>query len=381
MTNVTIASYASYTVSAPLTQGTNIEFLNDSGANGVVIFTRPGLGVETLANNGVTYTTAYFGGTITNFRPGAYPGILGDEVSIQVVTNLFGEMDLTGTDGVTFDNFMTFAAESAVEMSLVNGTIELSATAPHGDTLTGNEQTIMTDMMLGLFGTAAETATLVLTPTLRDNPNAPNAPFIDLVVTTDSAINPCFVEGTRILTTKGEVAVEALSIGDVVITPEGEELAIGWIGRREVDVGRALKPELVRPVVIEAGALGEGTPVRDLWLSPDHALLIEGVLVQARDLVNWANIRQAQGGGRVVYYHVELSEHAAMFAEGAAVESFLDTGHKALFDNEPGQVMAPVALMLSARAQNSFAPLVTEGAKLADIRRKIAARQVGIRLG
>ncbi|WP_297371677.1 Hint domain-containing protein [Acidocella sp.] len=382
MTNTTIiASYGTLTISNEFIQATTLEFANDPGVGGVLIFTAGGMGAQTLNQNGTLTTAAYFGGTVTNFLPGKYPGIAGDVVTIQAVTNLFGAMDLTGTDAAGFDNFMTFAAESGDYMTMTDGKIVLSPSTPYGDTLTANEQTILNDMMVGLFGTAAERATLGLDPSVRSNPGAPNQPYIDLVVTAEAPVNPCFVEGTRILTARGEVAVEALAVGDLVITPEGEELPVVWIGRRELDLAAMRRPELVRPVVIERGALGEGSPARDLRLSPDHALLIEGVLVPAKLLVNWSNIREIQGLGRICYYHVELCRHAALFAEGAMAESFLDTGHKALFDNYEGDVIAPPALMQAARVAGSFAPLVCAGAKLDEIRRQIAARQVGIRLG
>ncbi|WP_298285335.1 Hint domain-containing protein [Acidocella sp.] len=382
MTNTTIiASYGTLTISNEFIQATTLEFANDPGIGGVVVFSAGGIGAQTLNTNGTLSTVAYFGGTVTNFLPGAYPGIAGDVVTIQAVTNLFGAMDLTGTAAAGFDDFMTFAAESGDYMTMRDGTIAMSPQTPLADTLSANEQTILKGMMSGLFGTAAETATLVLDPAVRTNPGAPNQPYIDLVVTTEAPVNPCFVQGTHILTTRGEVAVEALAVGDLVITPEGEELPVVWIGRRELDVAALSRPELARPVVIERGALGEGTPARDLRLSPDHALLIDGVLVPAKLLVNWSNIREIQGVGRVCYYHVELCRHAALFAEGAMVESFLDTGHKGLFDNHDASVIAPPDLMQAARVARSFAPLVGVGAKLDDIRRQIAARQVGIRLG
>ena len=43
---------------------------------------------------------------------------------------------------------------------------------------------------------------------------------------------PCFLRGTRILTGKGELPVEDISVGDLVVSERGTLLPIKWIGRR-----------------------------------------------------------------------------------------------------------------------------------------------------
>ena len=84
---------------------------------------------------------------------------------------------------------------------------------------------------------------------------------------------PCFAEGTRISAERGEVAVESLLVGDrvQVIGSRLSSQLITWIGRRTVDCTRHPDPRKVWPVRIEAGAFGPGRPVRDLYLSPNHA--------------------------------------------------------------------------------------------------------------
>ena len=85
----------------------------------------------------------------------------------------------------------------------------------------------------------------------------------------------CFRAGTRILTERGEVAVETLRVGDLVRTVLGEAAApIVWIGRRHVDCARHPKPRKVWPVRVAAGAFGPGRPHTDLFLSPDHAVYV-----------------------------------------------------------------------------------------------------------
>lgn len=152
-----------------------------------------------------------------------------------------------------------------------------------------------------------------------------------LSVVPDSTI--CFMPGTHIATPTGEVEVQDLRIGDLVLTAEGAAAPVRWIGRQSIvrTFADALR---VLPIRIQAGALGESVPRRDLLVSPDHALLVEGVLVQAAALVNGSSIRrETQAPQRYTYYHVELDEHALILAEGAPAETFIDNVQRLAFDN------------------------------------------------
>ncbi|MBU6449780.1 MAG: Hint domain-containing protein, partial [Rhodospirillales bacterium] len=256
-----------------------------------------------------------------------------------------------------------------------NGTVEMSTGTPF--TLNANEQTIVDEIALGLFGTAANHGTIEISFAERPNPNSNNQ-FIDAIVVADTPINPCFTEGTLILTTRGEVPVELLMAGDHVITLDSEEQEIIWIGKRKIDLTSVLRPDILRPITIEPGALAEGVPAHQLNVSPDHALYIDGVLVPAKALINWNSIRQNDSDQPVTYYHIELSRHSALFANGTPAESFLDTGHRGVFDNALDTVIALPAAMQARREAESFAPLCTRGSKLEDIRARIASRQPGL---
>ena len=116
----------------------------------------------------------------------------------------------------------------------------------------------------------------------------------------------CFAEGTRLATPNGQVAVETLSPGMKLLTVSGATRPVRWIGRRRLDLSRHPAPEEVCPIRIRAGALGEGVPVRDLRLSPEHALFLDGGLVPVRLLVNGCSILRENACRSVVWYHVEL---------------------------------------------------------------------------
>ncbi len=92
----------------------------------------------------------------------------------------------------------------------------------------------------------------------------------------------CYRRGTRILTDRGERPVEDLRVGDLVRTIDGAAEPIVWIGRRDVVCARHPNPRHVWPVRVAAGAFGESTPHRALYLSPDHAVFVNGVLIPGK---------------------------------------------------------------------------------------------------
>ncbi|NNM57986.1 Hint domain-containing protein [Acidocella sp.] len=143
----------------------------------------------------------------------------------------------------------------------------------------------------------------------------------------------CFYPGTLIATPDGEKAVETLRAGDLVLTAAGKSAPVRWMGRQTVST-RFADPLRVLPIHIKAGALAEGVPARDLLVSPDHALLIDGVLIQAAALVNGVSIfREANVPVTFTYHHVELADHSLILAENTPAETFVDNVDRMAFDN------------------------------------------------
>jgi T5SS/PEP-CTERM-associated repeat protein len=190
------------------------------------------------------------------------------------------------------------------------------------------------------------------------------------VVNGDVAV-ACFTSGTRIATTLGDVRVENLAIGDTVRTRFSGPARIKWIGHRRIDCRRHPNPRRVWPVRVRAGAFGDGAPCSDLFLSPDHAVFVDDVLIPVRYLINGDTIAQ-QPRAAVTYYHVELERHDVMFAEGLACESYLDTGNRSNFEGTP-VVLHPDFSAWSWEARGC-APLVITGAALQAVRRRLQAR-------
>jgi hypothetical protein len=142
----------------------------------------------------------------------------------------------------------------------------------------------------------------------------------------------CYGRGVSILTTRGEVAVETLAVGDLVVTASGQARPIKWVGHRLVDCARHPDPGSVWPVRVSAGAFGQDLPRRDLWLSPGHNIAFEGALIEARRLVNGRSVVQVERD-RIEYWHIELDAHDVIYAEGLPAETYLDTGNRTAFAN------------------------------------------------
>ena len=148
-----------------------------------------------------------------------------------------------------------------------------------------------------------------------------------------SQVYLCFLAGTRIATPAGEAAVESLKEGDLVTTLGGTAQPVRWLGKRRVSA-RFADPLRAYPIRLRAGALADGVPSRDLLLSPDHALLVDGILAQAGALVNGVSIvRETEAPESFTYYHVEVAEHSLILAENTPAETFVDNVDRMAFDN------------------------------------------------
>ena len=191
----------------------------------------------------------------------------------------------------------------------------------------------------------------------------------------------CFAQGTRIRTTRGEVAVEALAVGDVTVTAAGAERAIRWLGYRAVDCRRHPRPNEVLPVRIAAHAFGEGRPARDLVLSPGHSVCVDmlgEVLIPASALVNGTTIVQEQAD-TVTYWHVALDAHEVILAENLPCESYLEMGNRGFFASEAGATVLHAAPDAPVTDHTAFCrPFHEAGAMVAAVRERLAARAAAL---
>ena len=184
---------------------------------------------------------------------------------------------------------------------------------------------------------------------------------------------PCFAAGTRIATARGPVAVERLRVGDLALTASGALRPMVWLGHCRVECRRHPCPANVQPVRIAAHAFDLGRPRRDLFVSPDHSVFVDGILIPVRYLLNDATVRQVDFA-MVTYWHVELDQHDVILAEGLPCESFLDTSNRAAFEN--GGTVSQIHPDFAQRLwdADACAPIVVAGPQIDQMRDRLHER-------
>lgn len=185
---------------------------------------------------------------------------------------------------------------------------------------------------------------------------------------------PCFVRGTLIATPEGQVVVEDLKVGDLILSLNNGAVPVKWIGNRAIDPKTLDKPRNDLPIRISAGAIAENMPERELSVSPDHCMFIGGSLVPAKLLINGTTITQPITLSPIDYFHIELEQHDVIWADGAMAETYLDLGNRSVF-LEPG-----VLQFTSPKAYDAKAcyPLAYTGPAVDAARAVIAEREVAL---
>ncbi|MGS0466389.1 Hint domain-containing protein [Cobetia marina] len=144
----------------------------------------------------------------------------------------------------------------------------------------------------------------------------------------------CFAEGTMITTSEGEVAVEDLSIGDMIVTAEGNTVAVKWVGRQTVRPAKA--QDKFQAIRFQENAIAPGLPNQDLTVTASHGMIIDGLVINAGALVNGSTINTVEASElpkEVTYYHIETENHEVILANGAAAETYIDYVDRKAFEN------------------------------------------------
>ena len=307
---------------------------------------------------------------------------IGSGATMELTGPVLNTATFTTTDNLTPTN--TYAvSNSVIDLSFDDstGVLKLDSIGGFAGTITGiqaGDAFVITGGTVSNIGLSGNN-TITFTDTVNNAGTVESILFASTIapnpagfsIVNGNTIIACFAAGTKIATPQGRRPVETLAVGDDVTTVLGGPGRIVWTGSRAVDCGMHPRPETVWPVRIAAHSIALNVPERDLYVSPDHALYLDGVLIPARLLINGTTIRQIKRR-QVVYHHIELEQHDLVLAEGMPAESYLDTGDKAAFSG--GRVIA-LHPNFAAHAWEMLgcAPLMLSGPILQAARARLAA--------
>ncbi|MBC2833936.1 Hint domain-containing protein [Paragemmobacter straminiformis] len=142
----------------------------------------------------------------------------------------------------------------------------------------------------------------------------------------------CFVAGSCIDTVSGEIAVEEITAGTLVLTADHGPQPVRRVLSKTVSGRGALAP-----VCFDAGVLGNHRP---LLVSPNHRMMVWGwraeiltgepeVLVPADLLAQGSDRIRSRPMDSVTYYHLLFDRHEIIFSQGAPSESYQPFGQDA----------------------------------------------------
>jgi hypothetical protein len=160
-----------------------------------------------------------------------------------------------------------------------------------------------------------------------------------------------------------------------------------WLGNSTINCERQLHKDKAYPVRIVKDAFGLNLPKRDLFVSPDHSLYIDGAMIPAYCLINGTTITQDMTEKMVTYYHVELPKHNAILAEGLPAESYLETSeeNRHFFKDATATNVTKLDAQYPACPEDTpawrhiwdtqgYAPLTQSGPVLESVKAKLALR-------
>jgi len=186
-----------------------------------------------------------------------------------------------------------------------------------------------------------------------------------------SSFAVCYAAGTLIRTPRGDIPVEELQVGDLVVTASGAQRPIVWLGHSKVRFANHENPRAVWPIRIAAGAFGAHKPSRDLFVSPAHSICVDcvgEVMINAKQLVNGSTITREEAA-QIDYWHVELETHDVLLANNLPAESYLAMGNREFFLEHEGLDRG------SAFGEAEFCrPRANDGPVLAAVRAQLEAR-------
>ncbi|MFT8722089.1 MAG: Hint domain-containing protein [Acetobacter malorum] len=195
----------------------------------------------------------------------------------------------------------------------------------------------------------------------------------------DAYLPVCFLADSMIETVAGPCPVQDLTVGQEILTyQQGQPISrrLVWIGKKQ----SVIRPDLTDdaagyPVRLLKDALAEGVPYKDMLITAEHCLFLNGKFIPARMLVNDRSVFYDRSVTDYTYYHLETETHSVIMADGVLTESYLDTGNRRSF-RQDGKVFI-LGGKPKSWALHAAAPLGTERDFVEPVFRQIEERAKG----
>jgi hypothetical protein len=166
------------------------------------------------------------------------------------------------------------------------------------------------------------------------------AAIVTKVTAAKASVASCFLRGTKILTPEGELPIEQLEIDDWVETQRGP--------RSIIQMHRFYSDDNM-PVCIHKSAIADNVPNADLYVTPGHGIYIDGMVIGAGGLINNRSIEWAHWLKTKESFHLELSNHDAVYAHGLSCESFAEF---------PSVLLAKRRQQIKSHVRSAMAPFI-----------------------
>jgi len=143
----------------------------------------------------------------------------------------------------------------------------------------------------------------------------------------------CFASGTLIDTPTGPCLVEKLRPGEFVTTLDHGPQRVIWTGSSRVPTACQILSPKTRAICIKTDAFGTGQPLRDVYVSAQHRLLISDwraskwfgtgeLFAPATGLIDGVGITRSPPIAQLTWHHILLPQHEVLTTSGLLSESF-----------------------------------------------------------
>jgi hypothetical protein len=313
-----------------------------------------GTGIDTFGTTALTQQVVAANATVNNYATATIEELSGGGTFSQTGTTYTLDLGAIGQGTSLAPIDLGILNDVSGPADLLSGSFAVAGSP--GFTLTGfdafagltaEQIDSSPSITIATANTGTFTATVTLIPT-GSNAGGYTGVLPEEVLIVKDTVVPCFLPGTRIKTIKGEVLVETLRPGDIVVTLNGESRPLVWIGSGKALATRGCRGAAT-PVIVKKGAFADNVPYHDLRVTKGHAFYLDGVLIPAEFLVNHRSVIWDDRAREVTVFHLELDVHDVLLANGAPAESYRDDGNRWLFQNAnsgwdlpPKQPCAPV---------------------------------------